>query len=106
MQAVSTIGTGIAVALLAVGGAYLGAFWDNLFGDSGAPAPVIAGSAVAAFAGAPVSGSLGLAGVRSGCSDTRGGSTPQPLARARRRGLKWAAQSRLLTGCEWFRSGK
>ncbi|WP_375567305.1 hypothetical protein [Oceaniradius stylonematis] len=42
MQAVSTIGTGIAVALLAVGGAYLGAFWDNLFGDSGAPAPVIA----------------------------------------------------------------
>lgn len=42
MQAVSTIGTGLAVALLAVGGAYLGAFWDNLFGDNGAPAPVIA----------------------------------------------------------------
>jgi len=42
MQAVSTIGTGIAVALLAVGGAYLGTFWDNLFGDEGAPAPVIA----------------------------------------------------------------
>ncbi|MBO6636566.1 MAG: hypothetical protein JJ920_00680 [Roseitalea sp.] len=41
MQAVSTIGTALVVALLVVGGAYVGTFWDNLVGDDSAPAPVL-----------------------------------------------------------------
>lgn len=41
MQPVSTIGTALIVTVMAMAGAYVGTFSDSLFGEGGAPAPVV-----------------------------------------------------------------
>lgn len=41
MNPVGTLGTALGVALVAMGGAYVGTFSDGLFGGDGAPAPVV-----------------------------------------------------------------
>lgn len=41
MNPVSTIGTALGVALVAMAGAYVGAFSERLFGEGGAPMPIV-----------------------------------------------------------------